>query len=143
MSSTATDFSNQAQAATVLGGVVPYLQVDGASAAAAFYTRAFGAVEVLRHPVDEKGRTMHIHLHLNGSSLMLSDAYPEHGVPLEKPQAFNLTIMVDDIDKWWKRAIDAGATEVMPVQDMFWGDRYGQLRDPYGVLWSMNQPIKR
>jgi PhnB protein len=73
---------------------------------------------------------------------MLSDEYPEYGHPLEKPQAFNLTLEIRDhgIDFWWKRAIDAGATEVMPVQDMFWGARYGQLRDPFGVLWSMNEP---
>ena len=59
--------------AQTLGGVVPYLQVNGASAASEFYQRAFGAVEVYRNPVDETGRTMHIHLHLNGGSLMLSD----------------------------------------------------------------------
>ncbi len=58
------------------------------SAAAEFYKRAFGAVEVFRHPADEKGRTMHMHLHINGGSLMLSDSYPEHGAPHEKPQGF-------------------------------------------------------
>jgi PhnB protein len=127
--------------APVLGGVVAYLGVNGASAAAEFYERAFGAKEVFRHPVDEKGRTMHIHLHINGSSVMLSDFYPEHGHPVKTPEAFNMTIMLKDgIDERFRRALDAGATEVLPVQDMFWGDRYGQLRDPYGVLWSMNQP---
>lgn len=124
----------------VLGGLVTYLQVDGAAKAADFYSKAFGAKEVFRHPVDEQGRTMHVHLHINGSSLMLSDAYPEYGHALEKPQAFNLTLQVKDIDTWWKRAIDAGAIEVMPVQEMFWGARYGQLRDPFGVQWSMNEP---
>ena len=123
----------------VLGGLVTYLQVDGASKASEFYAQAFDAKEVFRHPVDEKGRTMHIHLYVNGSSLMLSDAYPEYGHALEKPQAFNLTLQVKDIDSWWKRAVDAGATIVMPLQDMFWGARYGQLRDPFGVLWSMNE----
>lgn len=123
----------------VLGGLVTYLQVDGASKAADFYVKAFGAKEVFRHPVDEKGRTMHIHLYVNGSSLMLSDSFPEYGHPAEKPQAFNLTLQVKDIDSWWKRAVDAGATVVMPVQEMFWGARYGQLRDPFGVLWSMNE----
>lgn len=123
----------------VLGGLVTYLQVDGAVKAAEFYARAFGAREVFRHPVDDKGRTMHIHLYVNGSSLMLSDSYPEYGHPVEKPQAFNLTLQVKDIDSWWKRAVDAGVTVVMPVQEMFWGARYGQLRDPFGVLWSMNE----
>ena len=71
---------------------------------------------------------------------MLSDAYPEHGHPLQAPQAFNLTLEVKDIDTWWRRAVEAGSQVVMPVADMFWGARYGQLRDPYGVLWAMNQP---
>jgi PhnB protein len=123
-----------------LGGLVAYLQVEGASKASDFYVKAFGAREVFRHPVDESGRTMHIHLYVNGSSLMLSDGYPEHGCPVEKPQGYTLTLQVKDIDSWWKRAVDAGATIVMPVQDMFWGARYGQLRDPFGVLWSMNEP---
>jgi PhnB protein len=128
--------------AEVLGGLVPYLQVGGAVAASEFYQKAFGAVEVLRHPVDEQGRTMHVHLHVNGSSLMLSDAYPEYGHPLEKAQGYNLTLQVEDIDTWWNRAVKAGCTVVMPVELMFWGARYGQLRDPFGVLWSMNE-LKR
>ena len=124
----------------VKGGVVPYLTiVDGAMKAAEFYGRAFGAEVATAHPVDDKGRTMHVHLYINGSSVMLSDGYPEHGHPALPAQGYNLTLMVDDIDRWWKRAIDAGATSVMPPQDMFWGDRYGQLKDPFGVAWSMNQ----
>jgi uncharacterized glyoxalase superfamily protein PhnB len=85
---------------------------------------------------------MHIHLYVNGSSLMLSDAYPEYGHAHQDPQAFNLTLQVDDIDAWWQRAVAAGAQVVMPVQEMFWGARYGQLKDPFGVLWSMNQPLQ-
>ncbi len=123
-----------------LGGVVPYLMVDGASDASAFYQKAFGAEEVFRYPVDDKGRTMHIHLYLHGGSLMLSDAYPEHGCALEKPQGFNLALQVTDIDAAWDCAMAAGAESVMPVQDMFWGARYGQLRDPFGVMWALNQP---
>ena len=123
----------------VLGGVIPYLQLGGAGAAADFYTRAFAATEVFRYPVDEQGRTMHIHLYINGSSIMLSDPYPEHGYPLQKPQGFDLTLQVDDIDPWWNRAVAAGAEVVTPVQKMFWGSRYGQLRDPFGVMWAMNE----
>ncbi|PZN29719.1 MAG: glyoxalase [Proteobacteria bacterium] len=108
--------------------------------AAEFYQRAFGAEIAAAYPVDDKGRTMHVHLYVNGSSLMLSDPFPEHGAPLEPPQAFTLTLMVSDIDAWWQRAVDAGATAVMPVQEMFWGDRYGQLRDPFGVRWALNEP---
>jgi len=125
----------------VRGGLIAYLQVKGATQASEFYQRAFGATEVARHPVDEKGRTAHIHLYVNGSSLMLGDAYPEYGHPLQAPQAFNLTLQVDDIDKWWERAVAAGAAVVMPIQEMFWGARYGQLRDPFGVSWSINQPL--
>lgn len=124
----------------VKGGLVAYLSLDGAGKAADFYIKAFGATEVFRYPVDEKGRTMHIHLYVNGSSLMLADCYPEHGHGFEKPQGFNLTLQVKDIDTWWKRAVDAGAQIVLPLQDMFWGARYGQLKDPFGVMWSMNQP---
>jgi uncharacterized glyoxalase superfamily protein PhnB len=126
----------------VLGGVVTYMSVDGASKAAAFYERAFGATEVFRYPVDELGRTMHIHLHINGSSVMLGDAFPEHGHPLEKPSGYSLQLIIDDIDAWWQRAVDAGAEVVVPVQLMFWGDRWGQLRDPFGILWAMNAAVK-
>ena len=86
---------------------------------------------------------MHIHLYVNGSSLMLGDAYPEHGCPHENPAGYNLTLMVEDADAWANRAVAAGATVAMPVQDMFWGDRYGQVRDPQGVLWSFNQPLNK
>lgn len=123
----------------VLGGLTPYLQVSSAAKASAFYVKAFGGKEVFRVPEDEQGRTMHIHLYINGSSLMLSDPYPEYGHALEQPQAFNLTLQVEDIDAWFNRAVEAGATVVMPVQDMFWGARYCQLRDPFGVLWAINE----
>lgn len=126
----------------VRGGVTAYLQVDGATKAAEFYSRAFGAEVAAAHPVDDKGRTMHVHLYVNGSSVMLSDAYPEYGHPLEQPKGFSLIMQVEDIDGWWKRAIEAGCESVMPVEEMFWGDRYGQMRDPFGVLWALNQPKK-
>ncbi|MGF3021358.1 VOC family protein [Methylobacterium aquaticum] len=125
--------------APVKGGLVAYLTVDGALKAADFYARAFGAAIVGALPVDEQGRTPHVHLHVNGSSLMLSDAFPEHGCALQAPQAFTLTLMVEDIDARYARAVAAGATAVMPPAEMFWGDRYGQLRDPFGVVWAMNQ----
>jgi uncharacterized glyoxalase superfamily protein PhnB len=140
MANTATAATEQR--AKVLGGIVPYLSVDGATKAAEFYARAFGAKEIARHPVDQQGRTMHIHLHVNGASLMLSDAFPEHGHPHQAPQAFNLLLPVADVDAWWKRAVEAGAEVVLPLQVMFWGDRYGQLRDPFGIMWSFNAPVE-
>ena len=123
----------------VKGGVVAYLQVDGALRAAEFYQRAFGAELALAYPPDDTGRTMHVHVYINGSSVMLGDPYPEHGCALQAAAGFNLMLPVQDIEFWWQRAIDAGATAVMPPADMFWGDRYAQLRDPFGVLWSLNQ----
>ncbi|MGE7415996.1 VOC family protein [Methylobacterium tarhaniae] len=125
--------------APVKGGLVTYLMLDGALKAAEFYVRAFGAEIVAAMPADPQGRTPHVHLHVNGSSLMLSDAFPEHGCALQAPQAFSLTLMVEDIDARYARAVEAGATAVMPPAEMFWGDRYGQLRDPFGVVWAMNQ----
>jgi len=128
--------------ARVQGGVAPYLAVDGAMRAAEFYQRAFGAEVAARVPVDEQGRTMHIHLYVNGASVMLCDPYPEAGHPAQDPQAFTLHLQVDDADAWWQRAIDAGAEVVLPLQLMFWGDHYGQLRDPFGVTWSLGSPAE-
>ncbi|AWN46208.1 glyoxalase [Methylobacterium terrae] len=129
--------------APVQGGLVTYLMLDGALKAAEFYVAAFGAEIVAAMPADPQGRTPHVHLHVNGSSLMLSDAFPEHGCALEAPQAFTLTLMVEDIDARYARAVEAGAIAVSPPAEMFWGDRYGQLRDPFGVTWAMNQQTQR
>jgi uncharacterized glyoxalase superfamily protein PhnB len=126
----------------VLGGVAPYLMLNGAAEAAEFYKRAFGATEVARMPPDSQGRSMHIHLVVNGGSLMLSDFFPEHGHAPVAAQGFLLHQQVDDADAAWQRAVDAGATPVTPVQLMFWGDRYGQVKDPYGVTWSFGSRPK-
>lgn len=130
------------QEAKVLGGLTPYLSVDGAFKAAEFYEKAFGARQVFTYPPDEKGRTMHIHLHVNGSSLMLGDFYPESGHAYEKPAACTMQLHFTDatVDAAWKRAVDAGCTVEMELQDMFWGDRWGSLVDPFGVRWAMNAP---
>jgi PhnB protein len=127
----------------VKGNVTPYLSLSNASEAALFYQRAFGATEVFRVPVDEAGRTMHIHLYVNDGSLMLSDAYPEYGHPLQAPQGFSLNLQVTNIDAWFDRAVAAGAEVVLPISEMFWGARYAQVRDPYGVIWAFNQPLPR
>ncbi|MDB6045703.1 MAG: Glyoxalase/bleomycin resistance protein/dioxygenase [Gammaproteobacteria bacterium] len=132
----------QPAAAPVKGGVVPYLSVDGVLKALEFYKRAFGAELAAMHPPDEKGRTMHAHVYINGSSVMLSDFYPEHGHPKVEPQGFSIVILTQNIDADYQRAVDAGAKAIMPPADMFWGDRYGQLKDPFGVTWAMNQ-VKR
>jgi uncharacterized glyoxalase superfamily protein PhnB len=121
------------------GGATAYLQIDGAAKAADFYKRAFGAELAAMHPLDDKGRTMHVHLYVNGTTVMLSDFYPEHGAPKVAPAGFTMTLHVDDIDAWYKRAVEAGATVGQPVTEMFWGDRYGSVKDPFGVTWAMNQ----
>ena len=125
------------------GGLVPYIMVSDANAASLFYQRAFGAEEVARMPVSSgDGRLMHCHLYINGQSLMLNDPMPEHGYPLLAPQGYTLTLIVDDIDTWFSRAVDAGAKVTTPVATMFWGDRYGQVMDPFGVRWAMNESAK-
>ena len=125
------------------GGLTPYVTVDGALKAHEFYQKAFGAEVAAVHPPDAKGRTMHVHLYINGSSLMLSDPYPEHGHPWREPAGFALTLQVTDVDAWYERAIRAGCTGTMPPSDMFWGDRYGALKDPFGVFWAFNGPVKK
>ena len=126
----------------VKGGVIAYLTVDGAAKAAEFYQRAFAAEVAAVHPPDEKGRTMHAHVYINGSSLMMSDAYPEHGHPLKEPTAFNLMLPVQDVDFWFERAIKAGCTTVMAPADMFWGDRYAKFSDPFGHNWAVATHIE-
>jgi uncharacterized glyoxalase superfamily protein PhnB len=125
------------------GGATVYLNVDGAVKACEFYEKAFGAELAAMQPPDDKGRTMHAHLYVNGSSVMLSDFYPEHGHQKVAPAGFSVALHVDDIDAWFKRAVDAGATVTMPVQKMFWGDRYGSVKDPFGVSWAINEPAQR
>jgi uncharacterized glyoxalase superfamily protein PhnB len=134
---------SMAENAAVKGGLVTYLSVEGAIKAAEFYQKAFGAELAQIYPPDEKGRTMHAHLYINGSSVMLSDPYPEHGCPFVPLAGFSLMIMTPKIDADYQKAVDAGCTAVMPPADMFWGDRYGQLKDPFGVIWAMNQQSKK
>lgn len=126
------------------GGLTPYLQVDGALKVAEFYREAFGAEMAYLVPPDEQGRTMHVHLYVNGSSLMLSDAYPDYGQPHQPAAGYTLQLHLTpaEIDQWWQRAVDAGCTVEMPLQVMFWGDRWGSLRDPFGVAWAMNAAAK-
>ncbi|HEY4078003.1 MAG TPA: VOC family protein [Rhizomicrobium sp.] len=126
--------------AAVKGGVVAYLSLDGAIKAGEFYKKAFAAEQAHLNPPDEKGRTMHLHLWINDSSVMLSDPFPEHGHPHVAPAGFSLMLPVKDVDAWWQRAVDAGCTGVMPPEDMFWGDRYGQCKDPFGVIWAFVGP---
>ncbi|HVY34771.1 MAG TPA: VOC family protein [Caulobacteraceae bacterium] len=127
----------------VLSGVAAYLHLDGASDAAAFYKQAFAAEEVARMAAGDGPKLLHVHLYINGASVMLSDAFPEHGAPPEQPAGFTLHLQVDDADAWWDRAVKAGCSIKMPIANMFWGDRYGMLTDPFGVGWSVGSALKK
>ncbi|CAN5794603.1 N/A [soil metagenome] len=132
-----------AEASTPIHGVTPYLMVRGAAEAAEFYKRAFGAEEVMRTAAEDGKRLIHCHLKINGADVMMSDEFPEYGASLgEGPNGVTLHLQVDDADEWWARATDAGATVVMPLAEQFWGDRYGQVRDPFGHTWSIGAPKK-
>jgi PhnB protein len=124
----------------LMNGVVPHVTVGDADAAIGFYKRAFGAEEIQRLPAQDGKRLMHCCVRINGGSLMLNDAFPEYGHPLKTPQSFVLHLHVEDVDAWWRRAVEAGAEVVMPLEPQFWGDRYGRLRDPFGITWSLASP---
>jgi PhnB protein len=126
------------------GGLTPHITIrDGRAAEAIdFYQKAFGAEEQSRHPSDD-GRLMHAHLNINGGSLMMHDDFPEHsGGPASEPAGTILHLEVDDADKWWNRALAAGAQAKFPLGNQFWGARYGQLSDPFGHIWSIGGPVR-
>ena len=124
-------------AAAVRGGVVAHLNLTDAAGAADFYKKALAAEEAARVPAQDGKRLLHCHLYINGGSLLLADFFEEHGYAPVPAQGYTLHLQVDDPDPWWDRAVQAGMTVVMPLEKQFWGDRYGQLRDPWGVSWSI------
>jgi PhnB protein len=129
--------------------VTPHLVVDGAAEAIEFYKAAFGAEEIQRMPAEDGKRLMHAAITINGGIVMLMDDFPEYADGQRStPQALGgspvtLHLQVADVDAAFKRAVDAGATVVMEVADQFWGDRYGQVKDPFGHSWSLASPIRR
>ncbi len=119
--------------------VTPHLVIKGAAAAIEFYKKAFGAEEVLRMPGQGDG-IMHAEIRIGDSHIMLNDEFPEFGKkgPLSiGGTPVTLHLYVNDVDAVFARAVKAGAKVTMPVADMFWGDRYGALEDPYGHHWSI------
>ena len=119
--------------------LTPHLICKEAAQAIDFYVRAFGAKELARLPGPD-GRVMHASVRIGDSTLMLADAFPECGAA--DPKALQgspvyLHLYVEDVDATMAQAQAAGATITMPAADMFWGDRYGQLADPQGHLWSV------
>ena len=125
------------------GGVTAHLTIrdNRAAEAVSFYKKAFGAEEAMApHMADDGKRIMHAHLLVNGGHLMLNDDFPEYGGAAAAPGGVTLHLQVEDADAMWDRALEAGATERMPLADQFWGDRYGQLTDPFGFTWSIGAP---
>src|SRR5262249_50687119 len=124
--------------ATPMVGVVPHINVEGASRASEFYQRAFAAKETTRQPAQDGQRLLHCRLLINGGPLMLSDCFPEFGIANQPSVCFTMHLEVDDVDAWWERAVKAGAQITLPLAEQFWGVRYGKLRDPFGVNWSLS-----
>lgn len=127
-------------------GVTPFLTIRGKRGreAVEFYKKAFAA-EVAEENVAQDGeRLMQAGLKINGGWIMLADEFAEYtGKDEPPPEGTFLHLQVDSADTWSERAIKAGAEVIMPVADQFWGDRYGQLRDPFGHKWSVGNPIKK
>jgi PhnB protein len=119
--------------------LTPYLAVEDASRAIEFYKEAFGAEEVVRMPGPD-GSVAHAELQIGDSKLMLSDPFPHSNVrpPSERggPTA-SIFMYVDDVDATFEQAQRAGATVVSELEDMFWGDRFGTVADPFGQVWAM------
>ena len=118
--------------------VTPYVIIRGADKALEFYARAFGATELMRMQ-DPSGVVRHAEIKIGDSPIMIADEAPEMGMtgPSESGTPMFLMIYVDDVDAVFKRALDAGATELRPLENQFYGDRSGTLRDPFGHLWTL------
>ena len=110
--------------------VTPFLSIKGADQALEFYKRAFGAVEKFRSPGPD-GKIMHAEVTIGDSTIMLSETLRE------PPSVSSMYVYVPDADKAFARAVKAGAKVKVPLADMFWGDRYGSVSDPYGNTWAI------
>jgi PhnB protein len=124
--------------------ITPHLVCAGAADAIEFYKKAFNAQEYGRVP-GPYGRLMHALINIGDSMVMLVDEYPEYGSLGPKARngtSVTLHMYVEDADKQFKQALDAGCTVQMPLDDMFWGDRYGVVQDPFGHMWSIATHIR-
>lgn len=119
--------------------VTPYLIVNDAARALEFYGKAFGAKELFRMPMPN-GKIMHAEMMIGDSHVMLAEEFPEMDVlgPLTRGGATSsILLYVDNVDAAWEQALAAGATVFKPLQNQFWGDRMGSLKDPFGHAWSL------
>lgn len=124
--------------------ITPHLICAGAADAIEFYKKAFNAVEEMRLP-GQKGRLMHAMIRIEGSAVMLVDEMPEWGALSPKSlkgSPVTIHIFVPDADAFFARAVAAGAKVLMPLADMFWGDRYGKIEDPFGHHWSIATHVR-
>ncbi|MEO7995573.1 MAG: VOC family protein [bacterium] len=125
--------------------ITPSLSIKGAADAIAFYKKAFGAEETFSMPGPD-GKIMHAELKINGANVMLADEMPQSPGGKSPTTAGTTTVglflYVEQCDDWYNKAIAAGATSVMAPQDMFWGDRFASVSDPFGHSWSFATHIK-
>jgi PhnB protein len=120
--------------------VTPYLIVKGAASAIEFYKKAFGATEVMRMAQPD-GRIGHAEIQIGNSRVMLADEFPEMGYSAPQGNGRNgvtLHLYVEDVDRVARQAVSAGAKELKPVQDQFYGDRSGVFNDPFGHCWNIS-----
>jgi PhnB protein len=123
--------------------LIPYLAVDDAAAAIEFYKRAFGATERMR--MDADGKIAHAELEIGDSVFMLADQFPMSSTRPPKElggTTAGIFVYTEDIDALFAQAIDAGATSVMDPENMFWGDRFGTLTDPFGHVWNLSTHVE-
>lgn len=124
--------------------ITPHLVVNGASDALEFYKKAFGAQIGGVHKTPD-GKVMHAEFKIGDSKLFLADEFPGMGCPSPKSAGGScvvLNLYMDDIDKVFNQAVSAGATVAMPLGNQFWGDRYGQVKDPFGHIWALGQHVE-
>jgi len=124
--------------------VTPHLICAGAAAAIEFYKKAFGAVELSRIP-GVNGKIMHASIRIGDSVIMLNEENPEWGAlgpKALKGSPVTIHLYVKDADAVFAQAVKAGAKVTMPLDDMFWGDRYGKVEDPFGHQWSIGTHVR-
>jgi PhnB protein len=124
--------------------VSPYLVVDGAAAAIDFYGKVLGTTERMRMPGPD-GKLGHAELQLGDAVIMLADEFPEMGAVGPKTVGgtpVTIGVYVDDVDKTFAKALEAGATELRPLENQFYGDRSGTFEDPFGHKWTVSTHIE-